>query len=703
MLSSDNCVHHNSGTFTGTSGSASLDGADVTEAGNIVVLFVYSVGNGGITTPTGFVLDAPTAAQTDTTHRIYIFRRGPAQGLAAGESSWTVNASASLLVTWAVREYTGIDLNSPNAGVSTLSLGTGVGNRQLSYSVGSGETVAVGFWGAFDSGATAPTMGLNDLTSPIATAVDTTSGTGGGNAAAILVAEEFPTGTGGYTATINGTRSPTGSMAAVGTSYRAKGSALYPTLTHILGAQHGTSAGWTTGNTGYTYLASASAGVSVTSTNPRHHTYCFLASATSAACNFTGSAATVAGGVFVGRFSFRLNSTPAADLELGGVVGFVTFRYVQASQKIGCKVGTGTEQLSTATVSSGNWYSVNYRLDTSTSANQCEWSWRIDSTTTLTTETTATATGAANTSFTPRLGWTTATTGSVNLADLVCSSTSAAYPLGDYQVRAATVNQIIDPGVTADFNVFSNNGTMAAWNNATALAAVSELPATIGASANGLAQVTASSTTLDLYFGLPSGIAPTGTGKGARFCVVGWAASGTSATLKFNYAAGGSSGTFDGGTTAVDWNFDNSTTAPGWACSAVVATGTTSTALTSTAWTSNPPFLRVGDSGDATPDMGLHAAYVEVAVKVEPPLVLMRGPDGNAMATLYQDSNTSGYISLTFTAPSDRGMSYSYEYPAGTTNGPTTLAAGASSSAITLDASVLTSTPRVNCTLDPAP
>jgi hypothetical protein len=710
-LTVDNLQQSNSGTFTGTSGSATLGSG--TQAGNTVILVVYSIGSGTLTTPTGFVLDH--TASNNTTHKIAVFRRS---NVPAGETSWTVAVSASQLTFWAVREYSGIDLNSPKLNALTVSAGTLIANtdRTISsiYAPGAAEdAIVIGVAGALISGATPPDLFVspNDTTSGsgiAATEADSVSGTGGGNAATLSVFEEFSAPLIGqfYLGSVI-YRSDIGTInyTDTGVAYRAKGSALYPTLTHLLGGQHGTTAGWTTGTAGSKYLETASAGFGVTTTNPRHDTYCFRANATSAACNATGAAVTIPAGVYVKRLSFRLNSTPAANLELGGITG-LTFRWIQATGKIGCVVGGGTEQVSTATVAAGSWWSIDYRVDTSGTTWQCEWTLTPDSTLVAETEPTATGTGVATTSFTPRMGWTTATTGDVNFADLVGSSTTAAYPLGNYQVKALKIDgtQAVNvSGTSTNFQRFTANGTMATLAEATAAQLVDDLPATIGASADGIAQVTAaSSDNLQIFFENLT-LGSTMTCKGARCCIIGWAASSTSATIRFGWRIGAADK--PNAFPVADYAITNSTTAPTWLCTGVEGSGGSAAKITQANLTSTAvKYLLMGFSTDATPDIGMHAAYIELAVKVAPPLTLQRGPDGNPTAVAYQDSDTSGYVGLQFTAPPDRGMDYSYEYPAGTTNGPTTLAAGASSSAIALDASVQTDVPRVNCTLaDPAP
>jgi hypothetical protein len=658
-LSADNAQQSDSGSFTSTSGSATLPAG--TDAGTTVLLFVTTFGTGTVTTPTGFVLDnSGVNAGISPNARIYIFRRS---NVPAGESSWTITVSVSQLTTWAVREYTDLDPNDPKVAAPVVvsgSLGAGseTSTGQIYAANPSEDVLALAVVTGYDTGATGPTFAVgpteatsgNNTTSTLA---EDASGTDGTRAATIAVFEEFSGPRIGlfYTASTNFTRATAGNYTGLKVAYRAKGTALYPTLTHILGAQHGTSAGWTTGTAGFRYLESASAGVSITSTNPRHHTYAFRCNATTTACNFTSYASTIAAGVYVGRLSFRLNATPGANLELGGTVSGVTFRWIQSTGKIGCTLPGGSEQVSAAAVSASAWYSIDYRIDTSGTAWTCEWSTMPDSTKVITPETTATATGAANTSFQPRWGWTTATTGDVNFADLVGSSTSAAYPMGDYQVRAVGIDGSravdIGPGTSGNWGLMTANGTIGAWDAATAPTLMDELPATIGASADGVVMVTAATDVIGVYFA-PITVAPTGTAKGARCCAIGWAASATASTVGARAVMGAA---FDSIYAPVaDYNFDNSTTVPAWVCSGVLGSGGSSTRITQALLTAGGNFQFGGVGGvttDATPDVGFHAAYLELAVKITTTRTLFGG-----LATAAIDTDTSGVIGVTVDATS---------------------------------------------------
>ena len=70
----------------------------------------------------------------------------------------------------------------------------------------------------------------------------------------------------------------------------------------------------------------------------------------------------------------------------------------------------------------------------------------------------------------------------------------------------------------------------------------------------------------------------------------------------------------------------------------------------------NAAALRVGFSGDATPDMGIHAAYLEVAIGKTKTQALF-----GTMATAEVDPTRLGVMSITATGPDGGDSSLYYE------------------------------------------
>jgi hypothetical protein len=133
----------------------------------------------------------------------------------------------------------------------------------------------------------------------------------------------------------------------------------------------------------------------------------------------------------------------------------------------------------------------------------------------------------------------------------------------------------------------------------------------------------------------------------------GWAVSTTAATIGFR--------AFDGTTettllAAANPLFDNSTTTPGWVAKMYKpATGWTQAALDALAF-------RVGFSTDATPDIGVHAVYAEVAVQTsEVAGVFGLAGSDRTMVESQTDPVSGGIEGLTVTTPPSRSATLTYE------------------------------------------
>lgn len=290
----------------------------------------------------------------------------------------------------------------------------------------------------------------------------------------------------------------------------------------------------------------------VVATSPRSGSYCLELSSTSAAENLTWTtgagknltAATVQ--TWSERLHVYLPSLPSGDTELASVevsslANGMVLRYVAASQKLGVKIGTGSEQLSDATVTSGQWIGVDFLYDPRTTTHTCQW--QVDYNADLADTTGPVAQTAASTAAmtaggvtTVRHGWTTAITATVRYDDIVGSRHRKTFPIGDVRIRPLKVDPSGTPTATtaANFRTFTSNGTLATWTAAATITTLDDLPPTIGAAADGLTQITNSTTdyvevpmeTLDLA---ANNVAPIC----GRWYWAGWAASGNPATFKF--------------------------------------------------------------------------------------------------------------------------------------------------------------------------
>jgi hypothetical protein len=392
------------------------------------------------------------------------------------------------------------------------------------------------------------------------------------------------------------------------------------TILAATGFGFGTTAGWVTGNTGNRILDSATAGASVVTTNPRTGSYCAELVGVASIQNIKWSTNTLGASKVrvVATFAVYLPSPlPSANTDLAtfetaaAVSGMIFFD--QPSGKLGAKISSGTAQLGPL-LAADTWTRLDVIFECSASPFTLDWRVNGGSA-----QTQATFANAASTITNADLGWTANSTATVRYADWVVSTTLADYPLGDHKVVLLTVDPagtVTLSGTAANFNTFTANGTLAAWNATVARDNTVEVPVTVGASAAGWVQVTLLSTD---YVEMPMTSYQLAVGESIaalRMLAPGWATSTTAATIGFR--------SWNGTTetillAAADPNFDNTST-PAWVCKmCTLADFDTQTELDALAF-------RAGFSTDATPDIGIHAIYAELAVAraaiaVKPPRI----------------------------------------------------------------------------------
>jgi hypothetical protein len=240
------------------------------------------------------------------------------------------------------------------------------------------------------------------------------------------------------------------------------------------------------------------------------------------------------------------------------------------------------------------------------------------------------------------------------------------YPLGPDPAGTPTIS-----GTSTNFGVMTANGTIGAWNAAAALAAIDDIPPTLGASADGIVAVAAHATD---YVEVPMAtlnVSGLGSIRAVRPLIPLWAASATAATCRVNG--------WDGSVSTVllpeiDPNADTSSTPPWLAQMWNPVGGWTQAKL-------NAAAIRFG-SNDATPKIGFHAILLEVAVQTGDSLRVaevtgLEGVTAAAAVDVVVDSVTGGPLAYTASAPPEfdavvdymiRGSPVTTTVPAGTTD-----------------------------------
>lgn len=657
-LSADNVIHENTGTTaSGTSHVVSLAGTDSTTAGNTVLVFIATTSD---PTNSGFV-----QAKVSTNLQVLV-----KSDTAAAETSWTFTTVGTVTTAWYVVEMSNVDLVEPlDASASnTGSVGNGgtlsTGTTGLNAGLSTVEFAMFGGGGHASSSWAGYTNGFTEAADVSATS--TTLG--------LAVARKFTDGTTGTfesTATLS-TSSGASATYALMVVFRAADSPVVAPLHILAGMEWGTHGGaaapgsasmfgGTTapigGTWGTNYLVQAA--------SARNSSY-GLRIVHSASWNY----------VPIGSFSSKTSATFGLDVRVVSATGTVVVAqvgsnfyllYDSSATKFGMRCGsTGTVSWQSGTTALNTWVWIDVRVKSSTSTWHAEW--RIETGTGVyTDQAAADLTGQSAGSTMPGFIAGANGTNQTMTADydnIVISTFYVAYPLGPHQVKLLTVDPAGTPtisGTTTNFSTFASNGTLTAWNATTARNAVDEVPPTVSASADGVVQTT---TAASDYMEFPMAtytLGPTEFVNGVRMLAPLWSGAGAGAG---DLAIRGWDGTVEtalatasaitpGSPTAV------SSTAPVWRCGMWQSTnGWTQAELDAAA-------LRVGFSGDATPDMGVSAVYLEVAVGQTRTMPLF-----GTMASVQEDPTRLGAVSVTMTAP-DAGASSSLYYEENTS--PTTV------------------------------
>jgi hypothetical protein len=686
-LSTDNLVQSNTGSFEGTSGTVSLP-ANVA-AGSAVVIFAARDGDGttnlGVVGPSGF--DTVIGGANTNHGRPYLFLK---QTSAGSESSWTITTTGgSQQVVWAVFEMTGADMAEAflsgepngillNGGVYPISDVATVTTRQspvmgpsVSYNV-----LALAAFAAVSTDTTVPVFSADTGGFfPLATVSRANATRAVTLRICGLTSQSLVTFQAGADV------APSSWTYALIVAFTAADVRHAPDIDACSGFEIGSATALTTlgepgGGDGPPPWDGVVGTPAIVTTTARTGSYCLELSAAAAAECVTWTAPTPAGNLNqrapaasgTCRLHVRFPSAlPGADVELasveaGSAANGVVIRYVSASSKIGVKVGTGTEVLSDAAVVADKWIGVDYFYDPRTTTHTFDWQVDYDATPGDTVaavpQTRATGTGmTAAVISTMRLGWTAARTATVRYDDVVWASNQRkAYPIGDVNIRPLTVDTAGTPvvsGSAANFKVFtSNGGTMATFDATSARNALDDVPPTIGASADGVAQVTAASSE---YVEVPmSTYDPAGmhSHRAARWYWAGWAASGSVATCAMKVLDTGAV------VATIASQADHGLDASALIWLGGMHRGPSGAYLLDQAKVDALKF-QFGFSNDATPDVGIHTALVELVTQPAKVVGVLEAEGGAFSVYAREDPLTQSSVSYLVTTPAGtRGATF---------------------------------------------
>lgn len=679
-LSADNIIQQASGSFAG-SGTVTLPTG--TQAGSQIVLVAGLLGDGSaginVPTPTGFLPWGVNSYGAQNNYgRAMLFVKASAD---AGETSWAVSSSSGThTVLWVVLEMFNLDLDWPQRAYLPLSgSGSGVTTAVSSATVTSdsqSETyqgLSLACFMAVDTGGSTPVVSGHDNGF---TEIASQSGSDGTRGAVLSVAakQELVINTPQCAVSVSPT-SYVGTALLVSTGLDSHHA---PNITTMSGFEVGTAT-----NLSVTGLGTATGTLApfdavvgtpaVVSTAARSGGWCLELSSSAATENvtwMTGGGKNLKGSV-IETWSERLHvyfptSLPSGDVELasveaGSLANGVVIRYVSASQKIGVKVGTGSEQLSDAAVAANTWIGIDFLYDPRTTTHTCAWQVDYNAATSDATapvaQSTASASGmSAAQCSTVRHGWTVAATATVRYDDIVGSRFRKTYPIGDMRVVPLGPDPAGTPtvsGSSANFRTFTNNGTLAAWTAAATWAALDDLPPTIGASADGLAQITNATTDyvqvpMATYACAANNMVPIA----GRWYWAGWAASGNPATFKFVPNDGSGHPTWEGGFAygeTLDAGFDSTSLIwMGMIHNPVAALGTFYQLSQAKV---DALAARFGFSEDTNPDAGVHCVLFELAVQPAVTVPMMAQEDGAFTVSARLDERSGAVVSLLATTP----------------------------------------------------
>jgi hypothetical protein len=672
-LTVDNLVHENADgtTVATTSYVVALAGTDSTTAGNTVVIFVKSTGS--LTPPAGFVLDKQNAVGG----LLSVYRRSD---VAAGETSWTFTTGVAGHATWYVAELSGVDLVDPLDTSASASGGAVNGGTQSSGTTPLGAALYTAVFAAFDAH---PVVGSTESWSGYTNGFEEVADlSAASDATQLAVVRKFATSTGAFETTATLATTQAGSIVTNGlvVAYRSADSPIVAPLAMLAGFEWLTHGGITSHN-GITNMLGTTLGLAGGTWGTNYSIGAGSARNSAGGLRIvqSGAAAYVRIGNLnskVGLYGFNCRVVSSTGTVVVAEISSATVAqvvYDTATEKFGVRTGTaGTISWESGTTPANAWRWIELKVNTAGTTHTVDW--RIETGAGVyTDQAQASGAGTANTlQLMLGLGRTTAQTMTADYDDVVMSIYGSAYPLGPHEVKLLTVDPAGTPsvgGASSNFSVFTANGTLAAWNAANARDAVDDVPPTISASADGVVQ-TAVGASDYMEFPMSTYVCgPTETIVGVRMMCPEWGGTGTgTGTIGYRGWDGTTETTFiAAGSAAAGQPYDAdsltavSSTYPRWACAMWQSVnGWTQAELDAAA-------VRIGFSTDATPDMGVHAVYLEVAIGPTRSQTLFGG-----LATLEVDPNRGGAVSITVDAPAGYDTDLTYEQGGSPTTVPVT-------------------------------
>jgi hypothetical protein len=205
-------------------------------------------------------------------------------------------------------------------------------------------------------------------------------------------------------------------------------------------------------------------------------------------------------------------------------------------------------------------------------------------------------------------------------------------------------------GASTNFRTFTSNGTLATWTAATTRAVLDDIPPVIGASADGLTQITAAAND---YCQIPMETftcAPNFVPRAVRWYAAPWAATTTTATCGMQFFDTDDPFLTGANTQPIiisgDHGFDSTTLI--WWC--VMHRGSKPYYELSQARVDGLR-ARFGYSNDATPDVGIHCVFYEFAYAPADVIGSIEMEDGAFTLYVRQDPNSGAIASLLATTP----------------------------------------------------
>jgi hypothetical protein len=628
-LSDDDFIQSNSNTVAAnTSVVVSLPSG--TTAGNTVIAFFAVTGSTTINSggmPSGFALAVGGMC----------FYKSD---VPAGETSWTFTQTAATDCSWIVVEMSSVDLVepyealSPTGQVSNISLGNATLTTTTPGSNVGLSTVVFGLFSAHvSSGTASKSWGSYTNDHQQVAQVANTTGTG---RPVLAVTRLFNDGAPGKFSTAATQTIDSGTSVALARVlvFREAGSPISAPLGGLTGFEFGTHGGLaenTVHATGAEYPLGPAVPVGTWGT---HYQIGAFGRNGDYGMRISTSAATCYVPLNSGQAGTEVHTLNVRVVSASGTPTILTFDpsvgtdlllvYDAATERFGLQWATGTVAWQAGTTPLNTWALVEVLVKVSATTHHAEWMLETGTNTYTAQTSPANLTGMTSTHVTRvSLSGLTSQTVTFDADDPIYSEYYAAYPLGPHKVLRLgvdTAGTATVTGTAANFNVFTANGTLAAFNSANALAALDEVPPTVSAAADGIVQVTTASAD---YVELPMQTYTLGADEviaGVRVIASMWSGAGAGTGAFEIHGYDGVSekvlvdrSGFDAGSPTAP-----SATAPLWMAKEWGLTP-------GNPWTQtrlNNAVLRVGYSADATPDMGISAIYLEVAIRTTLPSVV---------------------------------------------------------------------------------